>query len=181
MTRTNSESVRCVTFPHVVARYAGRRACREARVVHPRFTQTILNLLDRITSRVSAPPTIPAHQQTGQRGEEDAYFYLRGLGYTMVARNYRSHRRRGEIDLIGWDEGVLCFIEVKTRTTHDVKPAQAAVDRAKRHELELVARDYLRRLPPSCQWRFDIVSVYYEERQTCRPKFELFKNAFRVS
>jgi putative endonuclease len=99
----------------------------------------------------------------------------------MVARNYRSHRRRGEIDLIGWDGDVLCFVEVKTRTSHDIKPAEAAVDHAKRHELSAVAREYLRHLPPSCQWRFDIVSVYYEERQTCRPKFELFKNAFRMS
>jgi len=99
----------------------------------------------------------------------------------MVARNYRSHRRRGEIDLIGWDRDVLCFVEVKTRTSHDIKPAEAAVDHAKRHELSAVAREYLRHLPPSCQWRFDIVSVYYEERQTCRPKFELFKNAFRMS
>jgi putative endonuclease len=114
-------------------------------------------------------------------GEEDAHFYLRKLGYIIVARNYRSHRSRGEIDLIGWDQDVLCFIEVKTRTSHDVKPAEAAVDPPKRRELSFVARDYLRRLPPSCQWRFDIVSVYYEERQTCRPKFELFKNAFRAS
>jgi len=36
-------------------------------------------------------------------GEEEAYFYLRKLGYVMVARNYRSARRQGEIDLIGWE------------------------------------------------------------------------------
>ena len=149
--------------------------------MYPRFTKTVLTLLDRIVACVSAPVDTAPHQQTGRRGEEDAYFYLRNLGYIMVARNYRSHRKHGEIDLIGWDRDVLCFIEVKTRTSHDVKPAEAAVDHAKRRELSYVARDYLRRLPPSCQWRFDIVSVYYEERQTCRPKFELFKNAFHVS
>ena len=43
------------------------------------------------------------------------------------------------------------FIEVKTRTTRDVKPAQAAVDRDKQRELSLVARDFLRQMPPSCQ------------------------------
>jgi putative endonuclease len=149
--------------------------------LYPRFTKTVLNLLDRVAGCVSRSVDLPPHQQTGRRGEEDAYFYLRRLGYIIVARNYRSHRSRGEIDLIGWDHDVLCFIEVKTRTSHDVKPAEAAVDRAKRRELSFVARDYLRRLPPSCQWRFDIVSVYYEERQTCRPKFELFKNAFHAS
>jgi putative endonuclease len=137
--------------------------------------------LDRLIAAVHEPIAVAAHQQTGRRGEEDAYFYLRELGYVLVARNYRSRRHRGEIDLIGWDRDVLCFIEVKTRTSREVKPAEAAVDQAKRRELSAVARDYLRHLPPSCQWRFDIVSVYYEERQTRQPEFELFKNAFPMS
>jgi putative endonuclease len=143
--------------------------------------QKLVQTLDRISSHVCAPDDAPAHQQTGRRGEEDVYFHLRSLGYIIVARNYRSRNRRGEIDLIAWDHDVLCFIEVKTRTSRDVKPPEAAVDRAKRHEISSVARQYLRHLARSCQWRFDIVSVYYEERQTCRHKFELFKNAFRMT
>jgi len=122
----------------------------------------------------------PTHQRTGRRGEEDAYFYLRKLGYVMVARNYRSPRRRGEIDLIGWDQNVLGFIEVKTRTSHDVKPAEAAVDRDKQREISGVAREYLRRLPSDVPWRFDVVSVYYENSASA-PRIELFKNAFPVS
>lgn len=94
----------------------------------------------------------------------------------MVERNFRSPRSRGEIDLIGWEDDVLCFIEVKTRTTHDVKTAEAAVDRYKRREVAQVARDYLRRLPPTCQWRFDIVSVYYSGLSS-RPEIEVFRNA----
>ena len=47
----------------------------------------------------------------------------------MVARNFRSPNHRGEIDLIGWHNDTLCFVEVKTRTTHEVKPAEAVVDR----------------------------------------------------
>jgi putative endonuclease len=116
----------------------------------------------------------PRHQRTGTQGEEDAYFHLRKLGYVMVERNFRSSRSQGEIDLIGWDADVLCFIEVKTRTTLDVKTAEAAVDRHKRREP--VARQYLRRLPPWCQWRFDIVSVYYESPRS-RPEIEVFRNA----
>lgn len=146
-----------------------------------RLVRGLVHVLDRVSDCVCTPDAAPPHQQTGRRGEEDVYFYLRSLGYVIVARNYRSRRRRGEIDLIGWDQDVLCFVEVKTRTSRDVKPAEAAVDRAKRHELAAVAREYLRHLPRSCQWRFDIVSVYYEVRQTCRPKFELFKNAFSRS
>lgn len=98
----------------------------------------------------------------------------------MVARNYRSARRRGEIDLVGWDRGILCFVEVKTRTSRDVKPAEAAVDREKRRELGGMARDYLRRMRDEVPWRFDVVSIYYENPGT-PPHIELFKNAFRVS
>jgi putative endonuclease len=98
----------------------------------------------------------------------------------MVARNYRSSRRRGEIDLIGWNDGMLCFIEVKTRTSHDVKPGEAAVDRDKRRELASMARDYLRRLPEEVQWRFDVCSIYHES-PGMPAHIELFKNAFPVS
>ena len=98
----------------------------------------------------------------------------------MVARNFRSPRRRGEIDLIGWDKDVLCFIEVKTRTSRDVKPAEAAVDRDKQRELAAMAREYLRSLPPACHWRFDVLSVYYEAAAS-PPRFELFQNAHAVA
>src|SRR6266480_3525738 len=111
-----------------------------------RVTQTAVRLLDRIAWKTKADKT-PAHLRTGRRGEEDAYFYLRRRGYVMIARNFRTARHHGEIDLVGWDKDVLCFIEVKTRTTHDVKSAAAAVDRKKRHDIRIVIRDYLHSLP----------------------------------
>jgi len=144
-----------------------------------RFTQSALRLLDRLATNDTKGGT-PAHLRTGRRGEEDAYFHLRSLGYVMVARNYRTARHHGEIDLIGWHQGVLCFIEVKTRTTRDVKPAEAAVDRKKRHDLKAVVRDYLRALPEkqfsdTPSWRFDVLTVYYHQAPA-PPTFELFQN-----
>jgi putative endonuclease len=140
------------------------------------ITRTLIRTLDWLSGQLPASDKGAQHLQVGRRGEEDAYFYLRHLGYVMVARNFRSPRCRGEIDLIGWDRDVLCFVEVKTRTTRNVKPAEAAVDWHKRREVAEVAREYRRRLPPSCQWRFDIVSVYYERRSS-RPQIELFQGA----
>ena len=145
-----------------------------------RFTHVVIRSLDWLAARTLALEQKPQHQRTGQRGEEDAYFYLRRRGYVMVARNFRSSHHRGEIDLVGWDQDVLCFIEVKTRTTHDVKPAEAAVDREKQRALAAVAGDYLRHLAQRCQWRFDVVTVYYEEHSS-QPIFELFQNAFPVA
>ena len=145
-----------------------------------RLTHATIRALDWLAQLTLEDSKAPAHLQTGRKGEEDTYFFLRKNRYTMVARNYRSPRRRGEIDLIGWDGDVLCFIEVKTRTSHDVKPAEAAVDRDKQRELQAVAQEYLRALPTFGQWRFDIVSVYYDG-QSGLPQIELFKNAFSVS
>jgi len=142
-----------------------------------RVTHAIVDSLDWLARHALPPDKAPAHQRTGRRGEEDAYFHLRRLGYTMVARNFRSARCRGEIDLIGWEGDVLCFIEVKSRTTRDIKPGEAAVDRHKRREVSNVIRDYLRRVPPSCQWRFDVVSVYYESSDTSQPQIEVFRNS----
>ncbi len=132
-------------------------------------------LVDRL-ARPFLQDQSPEHLRTGARGEEDAYFELRKLGYIMVARNFRSPRCHGEIDLIGWDGEVLCFVEVKTRTSHDVKTAEAAVDRHKRREVAAVIREYLRGMPRLCQWRFDIVSVYYDGPSS-RPQVEVFRNA----
>jgi putative endonuclease len=137
----------------------------------------VLRFLDWLAEHTLPPEKIAPHHRTGRRGEEAAYFHLRTLGYTMVARNFRSPRRRGEIDLIGWEDDTLCFVEVKTRTTRDVKPGEAAVDQHKRREVAAVAREYLRRFPPSCQWRFDVVSVYYSESETSQPRIEVFRNS----
>ncbi len=157
-----------------------------------RITHSAIRALDWLALHVLPPQTGPQHQRTGRRGEEDAYFYLRRLGYVMVARNFRTPLRRGEIDLIGWEDDVLCFVEVKTRTTRDVKPAEAAVDRDKQRALAAVAREYLRHIggsadtalrgvaQPAMQSRFDVISVYYDWPYD-KPKFELFRNAFTVA
>jgi putative endonuclease len=159
-----------------------------------RITQATLRALDWLAAKTLSPEDSAAHLHTGRRGEEEAYFYLRRRGYTIIARNYRSPHHRGELDLVGWDGDVLCVIEVKTRTTREVKPAEAAVDREKQRELSLVARDFVRQMPPSCQgdpdsarfsrdgaeWRFDVLAVYYDQGHG-RPSFELFQNAFSVS
>jgi putative endonuclease len=144
-----------------------------------RITRWLLQPLDAAARILPWRRTAAEHLRVGRRGEEDVYFWLRRQGYVMVARNWRTPHRRSELDLIGWDGDVLCFIEVKTRTTRDVKPAEAAVDREKRHDLRSVARQYLRRLQTNPPARFDIASVYYEAGRA--PEMTLFKNAFPLN
>jgi len=121
----------------------------------------------------------PDHLATARMGEMEAYFYLRSLGYRIVARNFRSARDHGEIDMIGWDDAVLCFIEVKTHSKTGLVPPEVAVDADKRSHVRSVARRYLRQLQtertPAC--RFDVVSVVLgEERRG--PQIRLHKGAF---
>src|SRR5437660_12039844 len=111
-----------------------------------RLTHATIRALDWLSGKTLPGSTGPAHQRIGRHGEEDAYFHLRKLGYIMVARNFRSPGRRGEIELIGWEKDLLCFMEVKTRTTRDVNPAETAVDRDKQPELSAMAGIYRRRL-----------------------------------
>jgi putative endonuclease len=143
-----------------------------------RLTRLALRALDS-AARLAPKPKKAEHLILGERGEEEAYFYLRRRGYIMVARNFRSSRRRGEIDLIGWEGDILCFVEVKTRTSHAVKPAEAAVDEDKQRELIAVARDYLRRVPGKPAIRFDVLSIYLEKRARS-PEITLFRNAFSM-
>src|SRR6266566_2506008 len=140
------------------------------------LTRLTLRALDSFARILPRKDSGPAHLHTGRSGEEAAYFYLREQGYVIIARNYRSPRSRSELDLVGWDGGTLCFIEVKTRTTRNVKPAEAAVDAEKQHDLSRVAREFLRKSKGDPPFRFDIVSVYFEPGQ--EPQIELFKNAF---
>jgi putative endonuclease len=141
-----------------------------------RLVQTIVRWLDHLGRHLPSREVSAEHLRVGVKGEEEAYFALRRMGYLIVERNFRSPKCHGEIDLIGWERDVLCFVEVKTRTSRDVRTAEAAVDRHKRREVAEVAREYLRKAPLACQWRFDIVSVYYDGRNS-RPAIEVFRNA----
>jgi putative endonuclease len=148
-----------------------------------RLTQIAVRALDalfRAGRNDSHPAEKPEHLVTGQKGEEAAYFFLRGRGYVMVARNFRSPRYRGEIDLIGWDGDELCFVEVKTRQRRSLVPAEMAVDTSKQAMLRGTAKTYLRRMQEAPRVRFDIVSIYCEGTKDT-PEITLFKNAFPMS
>ena len=125
----------------------------------------------------------PAHLLTGERGEDAAYFHLRRLGFTMVARRWRTERLAGDLDLVAWDGPTLVFFEVKTRTASSREqafaPAETAVDPHKQHVLRNMAAAYVRQFPApirsSIPARFDILSVY---QLPAGVEFEHIRNAF---
>jgi len=120
--------------------------------------------LDSLAARRGRAHDQPTHLLTGIEGEEAACIYLLRQGYTVVARRWSSGNQPGDLDLVAWQGPVLCFFEVKTRTAHDLAPAEAAVDMHKRNVLRRLARQYIRQLPGGSrpQARFDVISVYLE-------------------
>ena len=126
---------------------------------------------------------LPEHLLTGQRGEDAAFFHLRALGYTVVARRWRSERMAGDLDIVAWDGGTLVIFEIKTRTAvsreQAFAPAETAVDLHKQRVLRRMASAYLRQIPEpnraSVPVRFDILSVYLLPLGT---EFDHIRNAF---
>jgi putative endonuclease len=130
----------------------------------------------RMVRRSDAPRGRPAHLILGERGETLAYWFLRQAGYIVVARNRRL--RRGELDLVGWDGPVLAFVEVKTRTSEEAGPPEAAVTRAQQKRIARAAQEYMRKLKRRpAGYRFDIVSVYWEAPAGLQVR--LTKDAFK--
>lgn len=119
--------------------------------------------------------------RTGVRGETYAYWYLRRHGYIFVARNYTAPGIKGEIDLIGYDRGILAFVEVKTRINDPegsplAKP-EAAITHDKRHNLSRMSRQFLAEKGlAQTQCRFDVLAI--ECQRGKRPQVRLHKNAF---
>ncbi len=76
----------------------------------------------------------------------------------MLDRNVRWGRR--EIDLVIRRDGLLAFVEVKTRSGPGFGPPQEAVTWKKRREIEAVARYYLARMRArDLDVRFDVVAI----------------------
>lgn len=137
--------------------------------------------MDRLDRMARGGSTKPAHLATGVQGEDAAYFYLRRKGYTVVARRWSPGNQPGDLDLIAWKDELLCIVEVKSRTAHDMTPAEAAVDAHKRKMMRRLARQYVRQLPMQTPppVRFDVIRVYLVPG---KPKeFVHFEGAFEWS
>ena len=73
-----------------------------------------------------------ASVKVGPYGEWLSLCHLRKLGWDIVARNWPT--RRGEVDLIAFDDRCLVFIEVKTRKP-SLLPPEFSVDEEKSSEI----------------------------------------------
>lgn len=94
----------------------------------------------------------------GDWGEALVAKYLRTRKYEIVASQYRC--RMGEIDLIARKDGVLCFVEVKTRSETEHGLPREFVSPRKQQRIRTAAAQYLAYYDLDCPVRFDVAEVY---------------------
>ncbi len=104
-------------------------------------------------------------KRRGDFGEMLACRYLVERGFTICARNYMPRRgiKRGEIDIVAKKDGVLHFVEVKTRFVRRgalVDPPELRITREKLQALNRTALAYLRaHNHTDAEYRFDAVAI----------------------
>ena len=99
-------------------------------------------------------------QRLGRLGERIARSRLQAKGYSILDTNYRA--KAGEIDLVARKDGVLVFVEVRTRTRAGAAlglPEESITPRKKTHLVE-TAQEYLQQNNAEGeQWRIDLVAI----------------------
>lgn len=94
----------------------------------------------------------------GAKGEAIAAEYLTGLGYRIIARNWRS--REGELDLIAHDHGDVVAIEVKTRSGLGYGHPLASITSAKAARVRRLLLSWVRsERPRAARLRIDAIGV----------------------
>jgi putative endonuclease len=117
-----------------------------------------------------------ARQALGLEGETRACRALEARGYRVLARRYRT--RAGELDIVARHDGVIVFVEVKTRRGGAFGDPAAAVTVQKQRRLAAMAGDFLARH----RWfdqpvRFDVVTICCS--QDGPPEVRVIRDAFR--
>jgi len=96
----------------------------------------------------------------GRFGEQLACQYLLKKGYSIVSRNYRG--KYGEIDIVCQENGIIVFVEVKSRTNINFGQPHEYITSQKIKRLRRVFQYYLSANKlVNRQLRFDIISIIY--------------------
>jgi len=101
------------------------------------------------------------HNETGKEGEQFVREYLVKQGYKIRATNW--HFGHKEIDLVTEKDGMMVFVEVKSRSNLTFELPQESVTKKKQKNLVEAADAYLIQKNIELESRFDIVTVLASE------------------
>jgi putative endonuclease len=114
-------------------------------------------------------------KDVGKEGEEIAVQFLAKKGFKILEKNY--HYGHGEIDIIADDNGVLVFVEVKTRLNLEYGEPEYAINKKKIQQIKKMAELYLfDKEKEEADCRFDVVAIILENK--VEPKITHYENAF---
>lgn len=97
------------------------------------------------------------HNDFGKQGEEAAVRYLVQHDYEILETNWRLGHL--EADIIARKDGVIAFVEVKTRSGETFGEPETFVDRKKQRAYIKLANAYVLQKQCPDEARFDIISV----------------------
>ncbi len=83
-----------------------------------------------------------AHNELGTWGEALAVEYLQRKGFTIIERDWHSGHR--DIDIIAYLDGVVVFVEVKTRRNRLFGEPEEAIDYMKLRNLRAAINHYVK-------------------------------------
>lgn len=115
----------------------------------------------------------------GREGEKAAEQFLKKKGYRILETNFRSSA--GEIDIVGEQDGVLAFVEVKSRADSELgHPAEALTPRKKKKIGQVAQQFLVRHKIQERDCRFDVVSITGDPGKPKEWEIELIPDAFRL-
>ncbi len=99
------------------------------------------------------------NKKIGNFGENLAREYLIKKGYKILSNNFRT--RYGEIDIIAEMNGVLVFVEVKTRTNSSFGPVISQISEKKVNRIYKTAEYYIGKfLKKDMDCRIDLICLF---------------------
>jgi putative endonuclease len=113
------------------------------------------------------------HNDLGKLGEELAVDFLQKNGYSILETNWTF--QKAEIDIIAQKENTLAIVEVKTRSSLEFGLPQDFVKPKKIQLLVKAVNEYLISNDLDLEVRFDIISVFKEDKEL---KIEHLEDAF---
>ena len=100
------------------------------------------------------------NQEIGKIGEDSAANLLIERGYKILERNYRAGHL--EVDIIAFKDGIVAFVEVKTRSVN--------------YNIVKAADGYMRRFRRTEEARLDVITVLHKNGVVV--KVEHIENAY---
>lgn len=116
-----------------------------------------------------------SRKSRGALAEEYVVSHLIAHGYSIRETNYVI-KNVGELDIIAELADLLCFVEVRSRSSAELGDPFETVGPTKQQKLRRLAETYLDREAPDRPARFDVASVTFDNDG--KPELDYIEDAF---